>query len=229
MFTSRLLLLALGLLGYIVLFPSVSNANPEFLTDRGCRGCHTPPVTCTGCHAHGTHNTLAKDMMNLSAIVDKASYVVGDDISVTLTSGYKPTGWSSGWVRVSVYASNGTLLVSNKTDCPHNAASYTNCDLPVILKARAQSGMTNLYVAWMGNENDKANPVTGLDIPTTSVIGVGKRAASGVPTGHIEEIVLTNSFTVTDAPKASSGGGAFDWALLAGLISLCFVRRKTLR
>lgn len=213
------------MLGGFAVVPSVSDANPEYLTDRGCRGCHTPPVTCTGCHGHGTHDTMAKSTMNLVATTEKNSYVVGDDISVTLSGGYKPTGWSSGWLRVNVYASNGTLLVSNSADCPYNASSYpANCDLPVTLKTRAVSGMTNLYVAWMGNEFDKTGAAQGTSI---SAIGVGKRAAPlPAPTGHVEEIVLTNTFSVTTASESGGGGGgSLDWVFISGLLGLRLLRR----
>jgi len=166
--------------------------------------------------------------MNLAATTDKTSYVVGDDISVTLTGGYKPAGWVAGWVRVNVYASNGTLLVSNSPECPHNATSYAaTCDLPVTLKARAVAGMTNLYVGWMGHENDTSGASTGAAI--TTAIGVGKRAAAQLQ--HIEEVVLTSTFSVAEAAPASSsgGGGSFDWLLLSGLMGMSFLRRKAAR
>lgn len=163
--------------------------------------------------------------MNLSAGTDKSSYAVGDDILVTLSGGYQSI--ATGWVRVKVYDKKGVLLVSNSTECPHNAATYSKCDLPVTLKTRAQADMVDLYVAWMGNGYDSVGAATGADV--TSTIGVGKRAVS--PAGHVEEIVLTNAFTVTTSSGAtqSAGGGAFDWALISGLVGISFLRRKMLR
>ncbi len=228
MFTSRFMLFAisLGLSSYAVV-PSIANAQASYYTstaaDKNCFTCHSPsPVTCNGCHGHGTHGTSVKDSMNLVATADKTSYAPGDDISVTLTGGYK----ASGWVRVNVYDSKGVLLVSNKTDCPHNASSYAaTCDLPVTLKTRAQAGMTNLYVAWMGNEYDEPNAIKGA--PLTSVIGVGKRAASGgAPTGHVEEVVLTNTFVVAEAAAPAAGGGGSWDLLLSAFIALSFLRRR---
>lgn len=235
MFASRVLLLAISLLlSSLAVIPGLSNAEFAYFTstdaNKNCSnsGCHTSttPPTCNGCHGHGTHESSAKNSMNLVATTDKASYALGDDISVKLTGGYK----SSGWVRVNVYASNGTLLVSNSAECPHNASSYpASCDLPVTLKTRAQAGMTNLYVAWMGNEYDAANAAMGA--PITSVIAVGKRAV--LPARHVEEVVLTNMFSVAEAaspaPGGGGGGGGLDWVLLAGLIGGSFLRRKELQ
>lgn len=233
MFTFRGYLLACSFISMgFLLVPGVCNAQASYFTstesNKNCSnsGCHTAsiPLTCTGCHGHGTHGTSAKNSMNLVASTDKASYAPGEDISVKLSGSYKPTGWISGWVRVNVYAGNGTLLVSNSTECPHNALSYAaGCDLPVTLKTRAVSGMTNLYVAWMGNEYDEVNAAKGA--PVSSTIGVGKRTAPApAPAGHVEEIVLTNTFSVTTASE-SGGGGLLDWVLISGLLGLGLLRR----
>ena len=236
MFATRCSLLALSimLVGFAVV-PSVSNAQSAYFTqntvDKNCSssGCHNAsPTTCNGCHAHGTRSTIQSSAMNLVATTDKASYVPGDDISVKLMGGNSQVG-STGWVRVNVYDSNGTPLVSNSTECPHNAASYAAiCSLPVTLKTRAVAGMTSLYVGWVGNEYDPGGVVGA---PITSTIGVGKRAASQAR--HVEEVTLTNTFSVAEAPKAAAaaaaGGGALNWALLSGLFGLFFLRRKEVR
>lgn len=223
MSTSRMSLMATMLALTIGMFAPVTSFAESSYFNSMCSTCHAPsPSTCNGCHGHGTHGTDQKNSLNLSAETDKTSYVVGDDITVTLKGGYKAQ--TTGWVRVNLYDKKGVLLVSNKAECPHNVASYTQCDLPVKLKVRAQADMVDLYVAWMGNAYDSVGAVTGVDV--TSTIGVGKRAVS--PTGHVEEIVLTNAFTVTTSSGAtqSAGGGAFDWALIAGLVSISFLRRK---
>ena len=230
-----LLMLSLVVVG-LTLVPRVSHASAGYFTStdtgKNCASsrCHfistsvAVPPTCNGCHGHGTHgSSTTKGSMNLAATTNKTSYAPGDDISVTLSGGYRP----SSWVRVNVYASNGTLLVSNKTDCPHNSSSYAaSCDLPVTLKTRAVSGMTNLYVGWVGNEYD---PDGAAGAPIASGIGVGMRAAPlPAPTGHVEEVVLTTTFSVTEtaAPASGGGGGSLDWALLSGLIGLAFLRCK---
>ena len=227
MYSSRVSLFALLLvLSSLVVVPGASNAEPEYFADRNCAnsGCHSISAavpTCNGCHAHGTHPDSMKSSMNLIATTDKASYVVGDDITVTLAGGYKPSGVVS-WVRVNVYASNGSLLVSNSTECPHNASSYAaSCDLPVTLKTRAGVGMTGLYVAWMGHENDRTGAAKGT---TISSMGVGSRPVA--QSGHIEEIVLTNQFSVTEAaaPASGGGGGLLDWIFISGLIGMFFAR-----
>ncbi len=237
MFASRFLLLAFPLvLGGFGLVPGVSNAKPEFFTtvtvdNKTCSsaGCHNAsPVTCNGCHAHGTRSTILSGAMNLVATTLKSSYAPGDDISVTLSGGSSQVGSATGWVRVNVYDSNGTPLVSN-TECLHNAASYpTTCSLPVTLKTRAVAGMTSLYVGWVGNEYDPGGTVGA---PIASGIAVGKRAASQAQ--HVEEIVRTNTFSVTDSTptptSAASGGGSLDWMLTFGLIGLSFLRRKLSR
>lgn len=190
-----------------------------------CSTCHTSsPPTCNGCHGHGTHGDRQKNSLNLSAKTDKASYVVGDTITVELSGGYKAQ--TDGWVRVKVYDKKGVLLVSNSTECPHNATTYTQCDLlPVKLKTRAQADMTDLYVAWLGNDYDSSGAATGADVTTT--IGVGKRAVS--PAGHVEEIVLTNAFTVTTTASENSGAAMLDWILISGLMGASFLRRKLQR
>lgn len=232
MFTSRLLLLAVALSSFAFV-PGLSNAQSTYFTqttvDKNCSssGCHSnSPPTCNGCHAHGTRGTIQSGAMNLVATTGKSSYAPGDDILVTLSGGSSQVGSSTGWVRVNVYDSNGTPLVNNSTECIHNATSYAStCSLPVTLKTRAVAGMTNLYVGWMGNEYDP-NGVVGASI-SPSTISVGKRAASQAR--HVEEIVLSNTFTVAEAAKKSSGGGVLDWALLSGLIGLRFLRRKASR
>ena len=240
MYSSRVSLLSLVLSGFAVL-PGVSNAQSGYFTstdtDKNCAssGCHfiqaSVPPTCNGCHGHGTHATIAKDSINLVATTNKTSYAPGDDISVTLSGGYQ----SGGWVRVNMYDSNGVLLVSNSTECPHNALSYAaSCDLPVTLKTRALAGMTSLYVAWMGHENDITQAAKGAPISPNSVIGVGSRVArSPAPATHTEEIVLTNTFTVTasatDTSKGSGGGGSLDWLLISGLIGVFCARRISKR
>jgi len=239
MFATRFSSFALSImLGGFAVLPSMSHAQSSYFTqnavEKNCSSsnCHNAsPITCNGCHAHGTRSTIQSSAMNLVATTDKASYAPGDDISVTLTGGNSQVG-STGWVRVKVYASNGTELVSNAANCPHNAASYTViCSLPVTLTTRAVAGMTSLYVGWMGNEYDPAG-VAGA--PITSTIGVGKRAASQAR--HVEEVVLTNTFSVADSTPtptptptptaAAGGGGSLDWLLISGLMVLFFLRRN---
>ena len=176
--------------------------------------------------------------MNLAASTDKSSYVAGEKIKVTLAGGMQPQ--STGWVGIRIYDTSGVEVSTRKRDyrCTRSPeGAITACDLSAEISITAQAGWTALYVAWVGNEFELSSPTVARGAPVTGAISVGSRPLkdqSGIQTiaGHIEELVLTNSFSVTadatDTPKAS-GGGSFDWIFISGLIGMFFARRTIQR
>lgn len=228
-FVSLSLGLSIGLL-----LPGTSLAQPSYY-DANCSSCHgaapASPRTCNGCHAHGAHASGARASMNLVAKTDKSSYVVGDTIKVTLSSGMQPQ--SAGWVGIRAYDANGTEVSVRQRDnhCSRIPGDATTpCDLSLDISITAQAGWTALYVAWAGNVFDASSAMMGD--PVTGPIGIGNRAlkdkAGNQIANHVEEIVKA-TFTVTGSgatQPSAGGGGSWDWILLSALIALSFLRRR---
>lgn len=241
--------------GLGALIPAQSFAQTSYYSSM-CSSCHgaTPAftATCNGCHAHGTHAiTGSASARNLIATTDKTSYTVGETIKVTLNGGSK--GNTDAWVGVRIYDATGAEVSTRQRStmrCSRNPASNaTRCDTPAEISVTAQAGWTDLYVAWAGNEYDSMGASKGATI--SGVIGVGSRplkdAGGNQIAGHIEEVVKTAAFTVSNsapvnssggssggssagsASSSAAGGGAMDWALMLGVLGVSFLGWKSKR
>jgi len=241
MFSLRVAVVRLSLLLSAWAMLTCASYAQDTYYNRDCSSCHgsapASPKTCNGCHAHGTHASGNRTTMNLEAKVDKATYVVGDTVKVTLSGGM--LSQATGWVGIRVYDKSGAEVSARKRDlhCTRiSGDSTTPCDLqPLDLFITAQAGWTELYVAWAGNASDDIAHGAVKGAAATGPISAGSRALKDKDgneiAGHAEEIVKV-AFTVT-APAAAStsaaGGGALNWALLSGLFGLFFLRRKEVR
>ncbi len=154
-----------------------------------CIACHPAPIvtTCDGCHAHGVHSSSAKNNLNLTATTDQASYAPGATVTVTLDGGYQ-----SGWIRANLYDDNGALV-----DTSMGPAGLGNgAGFPVALTgtAPAAPGTYTFTAAWYGHQFDLGQ------VGGTTFFGPNW-TPDPLNASHGEEMVATNSFTVT-------GGGA---------------------
>ena len=94
--TSILLICIITLTAFCIWLPD-SSAKEEYYGNYNCSLCHTPaPVTCTGCHRHGTRN--------FTATTNKLAYAPGESITVSISGG---TNDESGWVRLILYDQDG--------------------------------------------------------------------------------------------------------------------------
>lgn len=189
-----------------VLLPSPAAARDTYFSPN-CGSCHsTAKPTCNGCHVHGTHpDFLAATVgtINLKTSTDKTSYVEGDPIVVTLEGSNMAD--FSGWVGVRIYDASGTEVTRKQAQlscAPYPAQFGDKCDLPMKLSVPAKLGWTRLYAAWAGNQFDRSGAAYGTLLGTT--FGAGRRplkdGSGNQVTNHIEEIVVTGTFTVTPAP-----------------------------
>lgn len=173
--------LALALAAWISWAPN-AEAFPG-LYDANCAACHGTTQTCDGCHAHGVHSGTAKNDINVTGTTDKTTYAPGETVSVTIDGGYR-----GGWIRTILY-DQAMVELDRSTgtgDPPSGGPPY-----PVTLTAPAPTaaGTYTWNVAWYGNEFDAAGATFGPNwTPDTG------------NSGHGQEIVSTNSFTVVEAP-----------------------------
>jgi hypothetical protein len=171
-------------------YANQASASSSYYTDptkgvsgMSCADCHGGTSTCNGCHAHGTHPDSSKSSLNITATTDKTSYQAGEAISVTITGGYR-----TGWVRVILYNGDPTgggveLARSTGPNGTGGGPGY-----PITLKGQAPTapGTYTFSASWYGNKYDKSG----------GFFGAKWRPDPNNP-NHGEEIVATNSFTVT--------------------------------
>jgi hypothetical protein len=93
-------------------FSSVPPASP---TTEACTGCHTtadfPSGTCAACHGHGTHPNSTKNTMNITAAPDKATYLPGEAMAVSVRGGYR-----SGSARAKLWDKDCSSVSCNSQD-----------------------------------------------------------------------------------------------------------------
>ncbi len=188
------LIILLALAGLLFGYANRASAYSTYFTDL-CTGCHGSGSvsTCNGCHSHGTHSDNSKSSLNITATTDKTTYQPGEAISVTISGGYR-----SGWARAVLYDQNmieldrSTGTVISGAIAPSGAAAF-----PVTLSGQAPAtpGTYTFNASWYGNKYDA----------TGAFFGSNWKPDSG-NANHGEEIVATNSFTVsssTPSPAAA--------------------------
>ncbi|BDG01306.1 choice-of-anchor D domain-containing protein [Anaeromyxobacter oryzae] len=172
----------------LLLWAPHADASSSYFTSQ-CAPCHdaaavgSTATTCNGCHSHGTHPDSSKSSINLTGTTNATSYAPGATVSVTINGGYR-----TGWVRAYLYDQTGKqLAISTGPNGMGGGASF-----PITLTGPAPTtpGTYTWKVAWYGNKYDASGAAFG---------------ASWTPDpnnpNHGQEIVSTNSFTVT-APSA---------------------------
>jgi len=167
----------------LLLFFSIGDAAAEsgfFTTNCSSASCHpATPSTCAGCHAHGVHSSSAKNNINLTAQTDQANYAPGATVTVTLNGGYR-----SGWIRAYLYNDNGTLV--DTSTGPSGMGGGASFPVTLTGTAPATAGTYTFTASWYGNQFDAGG----------AAFGAGWTPDPFNPQ-HGEELVATNSFTVT--------------------------------
>ncbi|HEY5765633.1 MAG TPA: hypothetical protein VIS30_06350, partial [Candidatus Deferrimicrobiaceae bacterium] len=153
-----------------------------------CGGCHTGvSSTCNGCHAHGVHSNNSKSDINLRATTNKTSYLAGESVTVTINGGYR-----NGWVRAILYNEKG-IEVGRSTG-PNSMGGGSSFPIQLTGTAPATAGTYTFKASWYGNRYDMSQR------GGTTVFGPNW-TPDPTNANHGEEIVSTNSFTVsTPAP-----------------------------
>jgi hypothetical protein len=160
-----------------------ATAEQDFFSNE-CAGCHAVAApTCNGCHAHGPYANSAKSTINIAGATDKASYAPGEQVTVTITGGYR-----SGWVRALLY--DDAMQELARSSGPGGMGGGSGFPVTLSAPAPGAPGAYTWNVAWYGNQ-------AGGD-----TFGPRWTADPNNP-GHGQEIVATNSFTVT-APATAA-------------------------
>jgi len=195
----NVLFIGLSILALLFFYSGNADAFPA-LYDSNCVSCHPAPTpsTCAGCHSHGVHSSTAKSDINLSATMDKETYMPGETVSVSFTGGYR-----AGWVRAYLYDNTGAL-VDNTSAGTNGLGNVEEFPGPIILTgtAPATAGTYTFTAAWYGNQFDLAQ------VGGTTTFGPNWTPDPSNP-NHGQEKIATNSFMVTagadtTAPTVSS-------------------------
>ena len=156
----------------------------------GCVACHAgEDNSCAGCHAHGTPSDSGKDDINVVASTDKTTYAPGEDVTVSITGGYR-----SGWVRAILYNENGVEVA--RSSGSGGTGGGLEFPGPIVLTAPAPAdpGLYTWEASWYGNEYDLGN------IGGSTFFGPG-----WIPdpnnANHGEEVVFVNPFDVVAAAE----------------------------
>jgi len=156
-----------------------------------CGGCHSGvSSTCNGCHAHGVHSNNSKSDINLRATTDKTSYLPGEQVTVTISGGYR-----NGWVRAILYNENGVEV--RRSTGPNSMGGGSSFPIQLAGTAPASAGTYTFKASWYGNRYDLSQR------GGTTVFGPNWTPDPNNP-NHGQEIVSTNSFTVSAPVPAGS-------------------------
>jgi len=154
-----------------------------------CTDCHAAtPTTCKGCHAHGTHSSVAGNGINITGRTNTTSYNPGQTVQVTISGGV-----NTGWVRAILYNQNMVELARSTGTATGGMGG--GASTPVTLNAPAPTtpGTYTWNVAWYGHEYDGASPSYGP-----------RWTPDPNNPNHGQEIVATNQFTVVAPPPAAA-------------------------
>jgi hypothetical protein len=184
---SILLLCIIALVAFAAWAPNV-NAFSN-LYDDNCAGCHGATQTCAGCHAHGVHSNAAKNDINVTVTTDKAEYLPGETVTVSVTGGYR-----AGWVRAKLFDESDNEVDMASNDCPScpvgvGGVDGVTAEFPGPIELTAQAPLTTgafiWSASWYGNEFDSGSAAFGdfVEDPNNS--------------GHGDEII-TFTFDVVE-------------------------------
>ena len=137
--TSILLICIITLTAFCIWAPD-SSAKQEYYGNYSCSVCHTPaPVTCTGCHRHGTRN--------FTATTNKLTYAPGESITVSISGG---TNDESGWVRLILYDQDGNEVARSTGPSGRGGGPTFPGPIKLIATAPADPGIYTLSASWYG-------------------------------------------------------------------------------
>lgn len=177
-------------------FTGQALARPGYFDSCKGSGCHDAanlPITCAGCHAHGTHSNYKKDDINLVATTidpanptqSKLNFHPDEVMGVKIVGGYyDSTSSYKNWVRVLLYDEKGNLIACSTgpnavepcrgkgNGYPLSPSSSTKTPLTLTkdingndLKAPLTPGDYKYSIAWYGSVRDQNGAVFNTDNP----------------------------------------------------------------
>ncbi len=182
-----LTLLAVFAVTVLVAWVPVAESVSGYYTSQGCTDCHAAtPTTCKGCHAHGTHSSVAGNGINITGTTNTTSYNPGQTVSVTIAGGV-----NSGWVRAILYNQNMVELARSTGTATGGMGGGASTPVTLTAPAPTTPGTYTWNVAWYGNSYDGGTPSYGP-----------RWTPDPNNPDHGQEIVATNSFTVVAVAPA---------------------------
>lgn len=175
---------------FVLTWSGVATASQQYYTSN-CATCHAAsPVTCNGCHAHGTHANSSKSTINIAGALNKSSFAPGETVTVTMTGGYR-TGWLRGFLL------DQNLNELARSTCPGGFGNCTTSVYPITLTATAPSapGTYSWAIAWYGSDSVKASGAS-YGSGTSATLQRGYFTPDSTNPGHGYQVVSIPSFTV---------------------------------
>ncbi len=231
--TGIILFLFLALAVFAAWAPHAEAYGSYFTPD--CGGCHVGQTGadvgsgsfCGMCHAHGVHASSLKTGINVTATTNKTSYAPGENVSVTISGGYRPSTaravlYDQNMARVAI--STGT---SSSGGGPVNAPVWPRT---LTAPAPAAPGTYTWKAAWYGNLNDTGsatfggadwvldanNPNHGEERVSVSVVVAATAAAPTISTASpLSAGTVGMAYSQTFA--ATGGTTPYSWSASTGL------------
>jgi len=146
-----------------------SSTPPASPTTAACSNCHTtadfPSGTCAACHGHGTHPNSTKNSMNITATPDKATYLPGEAMTVSVRGGYRSGSaraklWNKDCSSASCTTQDyivGKGYLLNGQDAPFGGNLITTLNW----NAPTEPGTYTWSASWYGNIYDRVERSSG--------------------------------------------------------------------
>jgi uncharacterized protein (TIGR03382 family) len=168
-----------------------------------CSGCHDSAVTtCHGCHSHGAQQNSAKNAIGIAGLLDKDAYAPGDMVTVTVTGGYEPGMFETGWLRIVLLDDLMNPIVDNGSR-----------DYPITLTTAAPStGPHTWAIAWYGNAGRDIDGGHSLGSGTSDTLKPGYFTLDTSPDrpDHGWQTVALPGFTVSESDSGTPDAGTQD-------------------